>query len=105
MRFYQKLASSWELILRNELMNFKLHHVSVLAIIISSGLFSGCASRYEIRDPQTGTIYHTESVDRERGGAIIFDDATSGREVTIQNSEIKKLSKSEYEAATEADSE
>ena len=66
---------------------------------LALGVFSGCASHYAVKDPQTGTVYHTRDIERQRGGAVIFEDAKSKSEVTIQNSEVKKVSKSEYKSA------
>jgi hypothetical protein len=55
-----------------------------------------------VKDPNTGNIYYTDSIDKEKGGAIKFKDAKTDTSVTIQNSEIKKISKKEYKSALEA---
>jgi hypothetical protein len=55
-----------------------------------------------VKDPNTGNIYYTDSIDKEKGGAIEFKDAKTDNSVTIQNSEVKKISKKEYKNALEA---
>jgi hypothetical protein len=75
----------------------KIKNLFVTALVVLSGaLASACATYYKVTDPQSGRVYYTESVDRERGGAASFTDAASGSKVTIQNSEVKEVTKDEY---------
>ena len=62
----------------------------------------GCGGYYMVKDPNSGNIYYTDSIDKEKGGAIKFKDAKTDTSVTIQNSEVKKISKKEYKSALEA---
>jgi hypothetical protein len=72
--------------------------VRFIIIILCTGLFmTACAAYYEVRDPTTGSIYYTERVYRHDSVAR-FTDARSGAEVTIENSEIKKISKHEFDS-------
>jgi len=74
-----------------------------LILSLSMGLLvTACASYYKVRDPGTGNVYYTEKVSRESGGAAKFKDARSGAEVTIQNSEVKEITKGEYTAGISA---
>ena len=75
--------------------------IIVLAIFFLAGIV-GCGGYYMVKDPSTGNIYYTDSIDKEKGGAIKFKDAKTDTSVTIQNSEIKKISKKEYKSALEA---
>ena len=75
--------------------------IIVLAIFFLAGIL-GCGGYYMVKDPNTGNIYYTDSIDKEKGGAIKFKDAKTDTSVTIQNSEIKKISKKEYKSALEA---
>ncbi|HTP40802.1 MAG TPA: hypothetical protein VML36_00085 [Nitrospiria bacterium] len=69
----------------------------VVAVVMMSGLVAtACATYYRVTDPQSGRVYYTEKVDRERGGAASFTDAGSGSTITIQNSEVKEITKDEY---------
>ena len=69
-----------------------------LVVTLSTGLLvSACATYYKVKDPQSGSIYYTQKVKRE-GGAVMFKDARSGAEVTIQNSEILEISGKEFDA-------
>ena len=74
---------------------------TLLAIFFLSGIV-GCGGYYMVKDPNSGNIYYTNSIDKEKGGAIKFKDAKTDTSVTIQNSEVKKISKKEYKSALEA---
>ena len=55
-----------------------------------------------VKDPSTGNIYYTDSIDKIKGGALKFKDAKTKTVVTVQSSEVKKISKRDYESALEA---
>ncbi len=59
-------------------------------------LIGGCASYYRVTDPESGKVYFTQDVDTISGGAVKLKDARTGGIVTIQNSEVKEISKHEY---------
>jgi len=65
-------------------------------------LVVGCASYYKVTDSQTGKEYYTQEIDNVKGGAVKLKDARSGSTVTIQNSEVKEISKDEYKAGLAA---
>ena len=65
-------------------------------------LVVGCASYYKVTDPQTGKEYYTQEIDNVKGGAVKLKDARSGSSVTIQNSEVKEISKDAYKAGLAA---
>ena len=59
---------------------------------------AGCA-HYKVTDPASGRVYYTESVDRDRvGGHVEFEDAKTGAHVTLQSSDVQKVSKEEFDA-------
>jgi hypothetical protein len=64
-------------------------------------LAAGCTTHYQITDPATGSVYYTTSVNKKAGGAVEFQDAKTGADVTIQNSEITEISAEEYQRQTE----
>lgn len=72
------------------------------AVLLAPTLFFGiiapaCSSHYKVTDPNSGKIYYTKDVDRERqGGAIHFKDAATKAEVTLQSSQVEKVSKEEF---------
>jgi len=60
---------------------------------------AGCASHYMVRDPASGSTYYTRDVDRTGdSGSVKFKDEATGAKVTIQQSEVRKVSEDEYEA-------
>ena len=58
----------------------------------------GCGTdHYKVHDPTTGKDYYTTKVDRDKSGAATLKDGRTGNTVTVQNSEIAKVSKEEYD--------
>jgi hypothetical protein len=76
--------------MRNVLLSVVLVACSIVA--------AGCTSYYRITDPTTGRAYYTTKVDEQRGGGVTFKDERTGNNVTVQNSEVKKVTKEEYES-------
>ena len=60
---------------------------------------SGCTSYYRVTDPSTNRVYYTSDLQRGYDGSVGFRDARTGNEVTIQNSEVAKVTKEEYETS------
>lgn len=60
---------------------------------------AACAGYYQVKDPSAGSMYYTRYVDVTSGGAVMFEDARTGSKVTLQDSEIKKISKEEFQKA------
>jgi hypothetical protein len=60
---------------------------------------TGCTSYYKVTDPTTGRAYYTTNVKTLDGGATRLEDSRSKTEVTIQNSQVEKITKAQYEAA------
>jgi hypothetical protein len=69
--------------------------VGVLGLVF---LVAGCASYYRVTDTQSGNVYYTKKVDTVKGGggAVKLNDGKTGSVVTIQNSDVKEISKKEY---------
>jgi hypothetical protein len=69
--------------------------VGVLGLVL---VVTGCASYYRVTDTQSGNVYYTKKVDTVKGGggAVKLEDTRSGSMVTLQNSEVKEISKKEY---------
>lgn len=72
--------------------------IIMLACVIALSL-AGCGSYYKITDPSSGKVYYSEKV-KKRSGYVEFTDSNSGSDVTLQNSEVLKISKDEYKANT-----
>jgi hypothetical protein len=65
------------------------------ALLVVGGL-GGCTSYYKVTDPSTHKEYYTTEV-RQDHGATKLRDGRTGSEVTIQNSEVKTITKEEFE--------
>ena len=52
-----------------------------------------------VTDPSTNNIYYTQEVDNLSSGAVKFTNAQTGNTVSIQNSEVKKITEEEFKAS------
>jgi hypothetical protein len=59
---------------------------------------AGCTSYYRINDQASGRIYYTTDYDRSESGSVVFEDSRTRSKVTLQSSEIREISRSEYES-------
>ena len=73
----------------------------VLTIFFLVGI-AGCGGYYMVKDPAGGNVYYTTKIKDTPGGTIKFEDAKTETNVTLQNSEVKKISKTEFNSALEA---
>jgi TolA-binding protein len=65
------------------------------------GLFvlAGCGGYWMVTDPTTKNVYYTEEVEQSKSsGAVKFIDAKTGSQVNLQNSEVKEVTKEEFNA-------
>jgi len=72
----------------------------VLGILCGmAGLLAGCGGNYyKVNVPASDKLYYTTEIDQSKAGAITFKDKKSGSKVTLQSSEVKDISKEEFEA-------
>jgi hypothetical protein len=71
--------------------------LAAFALVMGLG---GCApSYYKVTDPTTGKVYYTSSLEHKSSGAATLVDAKTGNKVSLQSSEIAKVSKSEFDVA------
>jgi hypothetical protein len=61
----------------------------------------GCMGKgyWMVNDPYTKNVYYTKKLDKLPSGAVAFTDAQTGKEVSIQNSEVQKMTEDEFKAA------
>jgi hypothetical protein len=58
---------------------------------------SGCGSYYKITEPTSKNVYYSKDFEKTKMGGLSFKDAKTGAIVTIQNSEIKEISRDTFE--------
>jgi len=59
---------------------------------------SGCGSYYKITDPTSKNVYYSKDYEKNKTtGGLAFKDAKTGAIVTIQNSEIKEISRDAFD--------
>lgn len=61
---------------------------------------AGCGFYYQVRDPAGSGVYYTTDLKKRPEGTIKFKDAKTGAEATLQNLEVKEISKDEFKAKT-----
>jgi len=66
-----------------------------LVVMIS---LAGCTSYYKVADPTTGRVYYTTELKQRGSGASTLKDARTGDTVTVQNSDVQKINKEEFES-------
>jgi uncharacterized protein YceK len=59
-------------------------------------LVGGCATYYKVTDPQSGKEYYTKEIHNLSGSAVRVKDDRSGKNVSLQISEVKEISQKEY---------
>jgi uncharacterized protein YdeI (BOF family) len=79
----------------------------ILGILcVMAGLLAGCGGNYyRVNDPAGDRQYYTLDIKQTRTGAITFKDEKSGSVVTLQSSEVKKISGDEFKAAMKPEEE
>lgn len=64
---------------------------------LAACLLAACSSYYQVTDLENGGKYYTKDVDDEgKAGSVRFKDERSGSVVTIQNSQVRPISKDRY---------
>jgi hypothetical protein len=77
----------------------KTTHIAFGILCGMAGLLGGCGGNYyKVNDPAGDRLYYTTEIDQSKAGAITFKDKKSGSKVTLQSSEVKDISKEEFEA-------
>jgi hypothetical protein len=70
-------------------------HIGAIASLLLLVPLGGCTHYYQVQDPTGGKTFYTEKFDQKDSGAIVFKDLVTGEQVTLQNSAVKEVSKSE----------
>ena len=76
----------------------KLHTLARLSIALLFVFAAGCTTYYRISDQASGRVYYTTDYDRADSGAIIFEDAKNRSKITLQSSEVREVSRADFEA-------
>ena len=69
---------------------------ALLAIVLVT---AGCTTYYRVTDPSSGKMFYTDDVKRS-GSAVMFKDAKSGSDVTLQASEVKEITSDDFNKNT-----
>jgi hypothetical protein len=70
----------------------------VIAVTVGLAFLGGCGpTHYKVHDPTTGMNYYTTHLDQKKSGAATLKDGRTGSTVNLQNSEIQKITKEQYQ--------
>ena len=69
---------------------------ALLAIVLVT---AGCTTYYRVTDPSSGKSFYTTDVKRS-GSAVMFKDAKSGSDVTLQASEVREITSDDFNKNT-----
>jgi hypothetical protein len=72
---------------------------AVAGLFLLAGV-GGCEHYYMVQDPTGGKTFYTQKMDQKDNGAVVFKDLVTGQQVTLQNSAIKEVPKSDLPAGT-----
>ncbi len=73
-----------------------MKRLAAIALLALAGFSVGCANYYRVTDPTTGRVYYTQELQHQNSGAAKLKDARTGGTVTVQNSEIEKISEEQF---------
>ena len=75
----------------------------IMSLVVLFGLMPvGCRKFYMVTDPGSGNVYYTRKIHHVRGGAIRFQDAATGYHVTLQESEVDRVSRHQWREGVDA---
>ena len=81
----------------------KTTHMAFGILCGVTGLLGGCGGDYyRVSDTTGEKLYYTTKIDHTRTGGVTFKDEKGGSKVTLQSSEVKSISKEEFEAGLKA---
>ncbi len=68
----------------------------LMLVLLLVTLTVGCRGHFMVTDTATQKVYYTNKVHKKIGGAVKFKDAQTGERVTLQSSQVKKMTKGEW---------
>jgi hypothetical protein len=71
--------------------------VSLTGLVLAACL-GGCTSYYKVTDPHSNKVYYTTDLKQNDSGSTTLKDARTGNMVTVQNSEVEKINKEEFQS-------
>ena len=72
---------------------------TALAVSVCLFIAGGCSSYHQVTDPHSGRQYYTSSMDERGNGSVTLKDGRTGEKITVQNSQVKEITKEKYESA------
>jgi hypothetical protein len=75
-----------------------MRRVVALALLAgcTAAWVGGCEAYYRVTDTNTDRVYYTDDLHRTPNGSVRIADGRTGDEVTLQNSKIRRIDRSEF---------
>ena len=75
-------------------------------LILMLCLFAvGCTKYYKVTNLSTEKTYYTTKINKKKSGAINIQDERTGNRITLQSSEVEKITKDQFNRALLSGSE
>ena len=74
----------------------------MMGLVLGIAVTASARTYYQVTDPHSGKVYYADKIKEQKGGAIKLEDGRTGHTITLQNSEVKEISKDAYKAALAA---
>jgi hypothetical protein len=72
----------------------------IMGLIFGLLLLSGCGGYWMVTDPATKNVYYTDNLEQDKStGVVKFTDAKTGWEIRMPESQIKEITKAQFEDA------
>ena len=71
---------------------------ALLAGAVAVVAAGGCTSYYRVTDPSTDKVYYTTELKKRGSGTVTLRDGRTGSDVTLQNSQVEKISKEQFDS-------
>ena len=69
-------------------------------LILMLCLFAvGCTKYYKVTNLSTEKTYYTTKINQKKSGAINIQDERTGNRITLQSSEVEKITKDQFNRA------
>ena len=77
--------------------------MSTIVLGLVALLTAGCVTYYKVTDTNTGKVYYTQAVTNKDSGAVVFTDAETKADVTLQSSEVREVSEDTFREGVAAE--
>ena len=83
-------------------MDFSLtHEMKRILLLALIAILPCCRGYYRVYHPSSDKTFYTTKIEGKKSGAIEFEDAATGDDVTLSDSAVREISKEEFTTAVQ----